>query len=183
MIFLLSGFLSAQEFAQKNEGLASDITHHVNLRMGYSSATSNGRPTICLEGFFLSAFAIETCGTGYGFVHQASGRDFVHFRGKWTVLSKEYPHAKIQGQLGAGFAEIQIADDALGFQFGGTGNGVETAGPEISASLQWLRQFGPQTELIVDANAGAAFFYYGPELVEPQERFFPFLEMSIGLGW
>ncbi|MEC7983667.1 MAG: hypothetical protein VX278_00805 [Myxococcota bacterium] len=182
MIVLLTGLLFAQESTQKTES-ALGVQHHFNFRMGYSTATSNGRPTICVEGLVLSLFAVEACGTGHGFVHRESGTDFVHFRGKWNAFSREFTRSKLHGQLGVGFAEIQIADDDLGFAFGGTGTGVETAGPEISSSLQWIRGLGPYTEIILDMNAGAAFFYYGPELVVPQNQFFPFFELSVGLGW
>ena len=153
------------------------------MRMGVSTATSNGQPTICLEGTPLQNIAIEACGTGYGFVHRASGTDFVHFRGKWSLLHRKGANSHLQGQLGLGFAEIQIGADELGFQFGNAGGGVETAGPEISASMQWLHAFPANTELVFDINIGSAFFYYGPELIIPQQQVFPFMEMSIGWGW
>ena len=153
------------------------------MRMGISTATSNGQPTICLEGIPLENLAIEACGTGYGFVHRSSGTDFVHFRGKWSLLHRKDAHSHLQGQLGLGFAEIQIGADELGFQFSNAGGGVETAGPEISASVQWMRVLPSKTELIFDVNIGSAFFYYGPDLVIPQQQVFPFMEMSIGCGW
>ena len=159
------------------------LASHANFRMGFSSATSNGRPTICLEGVILSAFALETCGTGYGFVHREAGTDFVHFRGKWNAFTQPLSQSIIKAQLGVGFAEIQIAADEAGFQFGGTGNGVETAGPEASLSLQWMRRIETHTELVLDINVGSAYFHYGPDLLVPQPQIFPFFELSCGVGW
>ena len=183
---LFSSFLAiayATETSQTQEYTTHPPSNHVNFRMGASSATSNGRPTLCLEGTIRQHFAVESCGTGYGFLHQDPGIDFVHFRGKWDVITKEYSRTQIQGQVGAGFAEVQLAGDELGFQFTGAKNGIETAGPEVTTSVQVLRDLGLGSELIVDANIGAAFFRHGPELIVPQRQFFPFCEFSVGVGW
>ena len=181
--FLLIASTFAQDGSIATKYTETKLDSHINFRMGFSSATTNGRPTICLEGYLFSQFALETCGTGYGFVHQEAGNDFVHFRGKWNVHAQQWPQSLLRSQLGIGFAEIQVADDEAGFQFTGTGGGVETAGPEASVSLQWLHQIAPQTELIADMNVGAAFFHYGPELLVPQPQLFPFWEVSVGIGW
>ena len=183
MYFLLIGHIYGQEFSQTVKSIDPILTSHANFRMGFSSATTNGQSTICLEGMILSSFAIETCGTGYGFVHREAGTDFVHFRGKWNAFTQSFSQSLIKAQLGAGFAEIQIAADEVGFQFGGTGNGVETAGPEASLSVQWMHRIDTHTELVVDMNLGSAFFYYGPELIVPQPQIYPFFEVSCGVGW
>ena len=157
--------------------------NHFNFRMGYSSGTTNGKPTLCLEGILNHSLSIESCGTGYGFVHHNPGIDLVHFRGKWAVLNKNYGSSQILGQFGVGFAEVQVADDALGFHFTGTGAGVETAGPELSSSAQWILNLGKHTEVVTDLNAGVAVLQHAPELIVPQPQIFPFCELSIGLGW
>ena len=61
--------------------------------------------------------------------------------------------------------------------------GIETAGPEMSTSLQFVHQLGPKTNLILDINGGAAYFHYGPNLIVPQSQLFPFFEFSAGFGW
>lgn len=180
-VFLPSLF--AQEYSQAQKNQKSDVRNRMNIRAGFSTATTNGRPTICLEGLVVRKLALETCGTGYGFVHQESGIDFVHFRGKWSVFQKSFGNAQLIGQFGVGFAEVQLADDQLGFQFTGAGEGIETAGPEMSTSLQFVRQLGPKTNLILDINGGAAYFHYGPNLIVPQSQLFPFFELSAGFGW
>ena len=157
--------------------------NHLNFRMGYSSGTTNGKPTLCIEGVLNRNISIESCGTGYGFVHHSPGIDLVHFRGKWSVLNRNYGNSQILGQLGVGFAEVQVADDALGFHFTGTGSGVETAGPELSSSAQWILSLGRHTELVTDLNAGVATLKHAPELIVPQPQIFPFFELSVGLGW
>ena len=126
---------------------------------------------------------MEACGTGYGFVHQDLGTDFVHFRGKQQFFDVQFSQASLATQLGFGFAEIQIGADKLGFQFSGSGDGIETAGPELSSSLQWMYQLGKGAEVLIDMNAGAAYFPHGPDLLEPQPKLFPFWEISTGVGW
>ena len=151
--------------------------------MGASTATTNGQPTICIENTPTKSISFEACGTGYGFVHHVPGTDFVHFRGKWNVVQRGYQSSLFRGQLGFGFAEIQLGDDELGFQFTGSDNGIETAGPEVSASFQWMYALSTHTELIFDMNVGTAYFHHAPTLIIPQNQVFPFFELSLGLGW
>ncbi len=161
---------------------------HINFRMGASSATTNGMPTLCLEGGTpnrIPKFSLEACGTGTGFVHQQVGIDVLHMRGKYTVFERTIGSSQLNTSVGAGFAEVQVSNDELGFQFTEARNGIETSGPEVSGSAQWLIPLSPngQSELILDVNAGAAYFEYGPSLTLPQPRLFPFVEISAGFGW
>lgn len=180
---LLVPSLLAQELSQAQKNQKSDVRNHMNIRAGYSTATTSGRPTICLEGGIFRKFAVEACGTGYGFIHQDPGIDFVHFRGKWSIFQRSFVGAQLMGQIGAGFAEVQLADDQLGFQFTGAGEGIETAGPEVSGSIQFVRELAPKTNVVIDMNGGAAYFHYGPNLMIPQPQLFPFFEVSAGFGW
>jgi hypothetical protein len=161
---------------------------HINFRMGASSATTNGQPTLCLEGGLpdrLPNLSVETCGTGTGFVHQQAGIDVLHMRGKHALFERNIGISQFSTSIGAGFAEIQVSNDELGFQFTEARNGIETSGPEISGSAQWLIPLSStgQSELILDANAGAAYFEHGPSLTLPQPKLFPFVEISAGFGW
>ena len=73
------------------------------------------KPTLCLEGSFSSRWSVRACGTGYGFVHQDTGIDFVHVRGKWNLFNQAVGGSLVRGSVGAGFAEVQTAGDELGF--------------------------------------------------------------------
>ena len=178
---LFSSLLGFSTMGQKSQ--ESLIGHRFNFRMGASSATTNGHPTLCLEGAFSNRWSVESCGTGYGFVHHDPGVDFVHVRGKLDVFNQAVGGSQVRGSVGAGFAEVQTAGDELGFQFSSAKNGVETSGPEVSGSATWLVPVGDRSELVLDANAGAAYFQYGPELSLPQPKLFPFIEISVGFGW
>ena len=159
------------------------VENHINFRVGVSSGTSNGQPTLCLEGPLPKRWSFETCGTGYGFVHQIPGIDLLHVRGKFNAINRSFGSSQVRGFVGAGFAEVQTAGDQLGFQFSDARNGVETSGPEISGSIQWWLELNERSELILDTNVGAAYFAYGPKLTLPQPKLFPFVEFSIGFGW
>ena len=180
---IFSNLLGASTMGHKSQ--PSSIEHHINFRMGASSATTNGQPTLCLEGGLSNRWSIETCGTGTGFVHQETGVDFMHMRGKYDLFERSIGDSSLSTSIGVGFAEIQVSNDELGFQFNGTKNGIETSGPEVSGSAQWLIPLSSngQSELILDANAGTAYFKYGPELTLPQPKLFPFMEISAGFGW
>ena len=178
---LIATLLGTASVQQKGQNPL--FSNHVNLRMGFSSATTSGRPTICIEGPMPNRFTIEACGTGYGFVHRDEGVDLAHFRGKFPVLTQSFSRSMLSTQIGLGFSEVQISEDRLGFQFNGSGMGVETAGPELSSSIQWIHQLGEKSEMIIDTNVGTAYFQYGSEMLIPQPQWFPFWEFSAGIGW
>jgi len=184
--FTIASLLSGNTLQYKSQSTIQQ--QHINLRMGASSATTNGQPTLCLEGGLpdrLPNLSLETCGTGTGFVHQENGIDLLHMRGKYDLFERNIGTSQLSTSIGAGFAEIQVSNDELGFQFTEARNGIETSGPEVGGSVQWLIPLSPngQSELILDANAGAAYFEYGPSLTLPQPRLFPFVEISAGFGW
>ena len=180
---IFTPYLFAQEYSETKRYKAHTVQNHLNLRMGFSTATTNSRPTICIEGVVSKQGTVEACGTGYGFLHRELGIDFVHFRGKWRVYQQQFPHSQFTAHIGAGFAEIQLGEDQLGFVFTENSEGIETAGPELALSMQWHQNIGKNTDLIIDLNGGAAYFHHGPSLMVPQTQFFPFLELSAGLGW
>ena len=68
LFFLFVPNLFAQEYSQAQKNQKSDVRNRMNIRAGFSTATTNGRPTICLEGLVVQKLALETCGTGYGFI-------------------------------------------------------------------------------------------------------------------
>ena len=184
MYLLLLSIGFAEEFQLQEQKTESPVLrNYINMRMGVSSATTNGHPSLCLEVGLPNQLSIESCGTGYGFVHRDPGIDFVHFRGKYSLFRSDLSRSVLSGQVGAGFAEIQVSEDQYGFQFGGTGSGHETAGPEVNGTAQWVRQVGKRSEIVVDGNVGIAYFHHAPSLSLPQSQWFPFAECSVGVGW
>jgi hypothetical protein len=163
----------------------SETRNYINMRVGGSSASENARPVLCMEITPFARFSVEACGTGSGFLHRDPASEIAHFRAKYSFSQWHTPNGSIQLQAGFGFAELQVGEDAPGFQFGAPeGEGaVETAGPEASFSAQWLYPLYVGLELVADVNIGAAWFEHAPRLARPQERFAPFCEFSAGLGW
>ena len=180
--FFLTTLLSTTQFQDKKDA-SSVIDNTVNFRMGFSSATTNGHPTICLEGRTGKTLSFETCGTGYGFVHRDPGIDFLHVRGNLSVFSTSFTKSELSGQIGVGFAEIQISEDQMGFHFGDAGSGNETSGPEISGALNWAHKLSKGSEFVLNSNTGLAYFHFAPDLALPQPQVFPFVELSAGIGW
>ena len=81
MLFLITiAPLYAEQQAQVDTRAELLLSNRINFRAGFSTATNNGQPTICVEGAVYAGLSFETCGTGYGFIHHEAGTDFVHFR-------------------------------------------------------------------------------------------------------
>lgn len=154
-----------------------------NLRVGASSASRNGRPEICAEVSPHRLLSIEGCGTGAGFLHQDPEPELARFRAKLQLPSWQAGSAWLRPSVGLGFAELQIDEDSPGFQFQGTGAGVSTAGPEVSAGLQALLPTTGPWELIGALSVGAAWLPHAPELVIPQSTFQPSVSVSLGIGF
>jgi hypothetical protein len=107
-----------------------------------------------------------------------------HFRVKAGPAPIRAGAVWIQPQVGVGFAELQLASDEDGFHFESAGpTGIETAGPEIGASLKVLVPLASGVELVGDAQASAAWMEHAPELAEPQEKLQPSVTVSIGVGF
>lgn len=158
--------------------------NRVNLRLGGASTDTTGVPTICMEVRAVARLSIEGCGTGSGFLHDQSGGEMAHFRAKWQVLGRVAGGGALRLHGGLGFAELQLDADRPGFEFGTPrGDRIETAGPEGSLSLSWLRPMGAGWELIANATGGLAWLPHAHELVTPQERAQPFVSFEIGVGW
>jgi hypothetical protein len=162
-----------QEVAPRNYG---------NFRLGAS--TSARRPTLCLELSPLEMLSIEGCGTGSGFLHHDPEPEIAHFRAHLRLASWKTAAGWFQPRLSAGFAELQVAEDGGGFHFGGTGpTGVETAGPEVGASLRALLPVSPHFELVGELGLNMAYFRYAPQLVRPQSAWQPGASLSFGVGF
>jgi hypothetical protein len=163
---------------------ATGTGNRVNLRVGGASSDTTGVPTICMEVRAVSRLSVEGCGTGSGFLHSQSGGEMAHFRAKWQVLGRMAGGGELRLHGGVGFAELQLDADRPGFDFGSPrGSRIETAGPEGSLSLSWLRPMGAGWELIANTTGGLAWFPHAGELAAPQERAQPFVSFELGVGW
>jgi hypothetical protein len=162
---------------------AAAVDNRLNLRVGGASTDANGRPTICLEVRAWSALSMEGCGTGAGVLHGEDGAEMAHFRAKWRVDRRVAWGGLLQTQLGFGLAELQLGDDDPGFRIRPSGRRVEAAGPEVSASVQWLRPVTQSWELMVTTTAGAAWIPGAGDLVEARSQAQPFVALDLGVGW
>jgi hypothetical protein len=161
------------------------VRNYMNLRAGAVAAhTSSGRrPNICLEASPIAPLALETCGTGNGFLHEDPEPEMAHFRGHWRLADWRWNDAWIHPRIGAGFAEIQMGADESGFHFTSAPNGVETAGPEALASVQMVYGIPAGFEMIAELHAGAAYFEHAAKLSTPMAKTQPFGGFTVGVGW
>jgi hypothetical protein len=87
-------------------------------------------------------------------------------------------------RAGLGFAEVSVAADQLGFQFGAPdATKASAAGPEASVSAQWTRPLAGKAEAIATFTIGSAYVDGAPELVLPRDRVQPFASFEVGVGW
>lgn len=167
---------------QRKERLADD-KNWFNLRAGLSSADQNDRPVLCLEVAVHWGLSAEACGTGAGILH-SDGGELAHFRGKYSLIERKTVAGKLRGQVGAGFAELQLGDDEPGFSFGDPAAGSDSAaGPEGSVALQLLTHIGEGFELVTSASAGVAVIPGADQLSVAQPETQVFASFEIGIGW
>jgi hypothetical protein len=163
---------------------ATPVTNRINLRIGAATSDRNGRPTICLDARIVSGFGVESCGTGQAILHNDPGREMAHFRGTWTLLTRDTDHGTGKLRAGAGFAELQVGVDHPGFQFGSPDSDRGSiSGPEAVVQGQWLVPLGRGVEVVTSLTAGAAAFANADQLATPQRTIQPFVSFELGLGW
>lgn len=167
---------------ERKERLA-DRNNWFNLRAGLSSADQNDRPVICLEVAVHWGLSVEGCGTGAGILHHDDGGELAHFRAKYSLIERKTLAGKLRGQVGAGFAELQLGDDEPGFNFGDPDGSDSAAGPEGALALQLLTHIGRGFELVTSASAGVAVIPGADRLSAPQPETQLFASFEIGIGW
>jgi hypothetical protein len=154
----------------------------VNLRVG--AGTSSGKMVLCGEVEPLERLSLEACGTGSELLHQEHPREISHYRMKYRLASWKTEIGWLQPRVGLGFAELQVGEDDVGFDFGGVGpRGTSTSGPEASFGLRALYPLGAGIELVGELNLGAAWFRFAPDLTTPLSAFQPTAAVSFGVGW
>jgi hypothetical protein len=180
-------FLGGTAWAQEATVVLDEVRDLVprnygNLRIGASS--SSRHPALCLELSPLEMLSIDACGTGSGFLHHDPAPEIAHFRAWVKLASWKTPLGWLQPRVGAGFAELQVGEDTSGFHFSGVGpTGVETAGPEVGASLRLLFPVVTGVELVGEVGLGAMYFHYAPRLLQPQSALQPAGSVSVGVGF
>lgn len=179
---LVALVLAADPVTTATTKKTSPSRNYVNFTVG--AANNATRPTLCIEGSPIDLLALEMCGTGTGFLHNDPAPEVAHFRSKWKLTEWQTPIGYLQPRLGFGFAELQIGEDAQGFQFFGTGSdGMATAGLEAGASLRALFPVYEGFELIGEFSLSGAYLPFAPRLIRPQNSFQPTAAFTLGVGF
>jgi hypothetical protein len=156
--------------------------NYVNLAMGGSTGTRG--LVICAEVAPLSMLSVSACGSGSGFLNDQTSPEIAHFRANVSLMSWKVQPVWLQPRLQVGFAELQVGEDAAGFDFLGTGStGMSTAGVEAGASLRGLMPIYGGVELVGELSLGLAYFPHAPELLRPQSAWQPSATMTVGVGF
>jgi hypothetical protein len=159
--------------------------YRVNLRVGSSSTDRNGMPTVCAEVRLWADLSVDSCGTGADLWHNSDGPEMMHVRGLWEVFDTTTRRGRGGIRLGAGFAEMSVGDDKLGFEFGDPDDldPVSVAGPEVAVSAQWTMPLGKKLEAVGTFTGGVGYFAGARKLVLPRDEVQPFASIDVGVGW
>ncbi|WNG22394.1 hypothetical protein F0U63_37790 [Cystobacter fuscus] len=177
-----TGFSGAQPAGSAEAARETAPRNYGNFRVGASTLARH--PTLCLELSFLEMLSVEGCGTGSGFLHHDPGPEIAHFRAHLRLTSWKTTIGWLQPRLSAGFAEMQVGEDGVGFHFNGTGlTGVETAGPEVGTSLRALLPVYDGFEFVGELGLNIAYFRHAPQLLRPQPEWQPGASLSLGIGF
>ena len=134
-------------------------------------ATTNGQPTLYLEGGLSNRWSIETCGTGTGFVHQETGVDFMHMRGKYDLFERSIGDSSLNVYRSGICRNSSLTTNWV---FSSMELHLSKPRPEVSGSAQWLIPLSSNgNELWSGCQCGCCVFEYGPELTLPHPNSFP----------
>ena len=152
------------------------------LRVGVAADQAHAQ--LCGEAHALSWLSIEACGTGAGVLHQDPGAELAHFRTRASRQLHAAGRLQVDGAVGAGFAELQVGEDAPGFLFGEARTADQTsgAGPEASASVKARFWMTEKSFLVGDLTGGAAHVPAAPT-VSGDGPLLPFGAVTVGLGF
>lgn len=165
-------------------GEHAPIENRVNVRLGKSSADTDGRPSICVDVRVYWRFGVETCGTGQAIIHNDPGQEMMHIRANYTIADRSLWKGTLNARGGIGFAELQIGPDDPGFSFNHAAtNGNSTAGPEAAFSAQWLLPLYKKIDFVMTATAGVAYFAGAPDLSASKTEMQGFASLEAGIGW
>ena len=185
-LLLVSMVAQAQEIETQGYVPRPVAGHAVfDLRVGVDRLDSQ-HPFLCGEVTPLSWLSFEGCGTGSGLLHQGTEPEMAHFRTRGRIWGADHQRTELDLLVGAGFAEIQVAEDAHGFKFGKarSDDQVEAAGPEVSLSAKgrvWVDK-GGRTYVTADLNAGLAIIPAAPVVTGGGNAALPFAAFTVGFG-
>ena len=158
--------------------------HHVNFRAGATGDDLGARDELCLEVAPIAALSLEGCGNGSGFLHTEPVAELAHFRAKLRVASWATRGVRVEPQVALGFAELQLGEDAPGFDFGGTDAARgSTAGPEAGLWLRALVPLDGGFEGVAAIGVSLAYLAHADALVRPQPAVQPSLGGTFGLSF
>ena len=185
VLFLGSpAFAQPRDSAPGSDDTQADTSNWFNVRIGGATLGADDYAVICVEATPWKLLSLETCGTGAGLFRELRGVDVAHFRAKWSVFQHKQQAGQLRVQAGLGVAELEVGPDEPGLSFGRLPpNAVETAGPEATASIQYLMPLGHGVEALLNLTAGFAWMPYAPDLVNPQDEWQPFVGFDVGAGW
>lgn len=164
--------------------ISHDPPYRINLRIGGASTDRNGMPTVCGEARLWGGLAVEGCGTGAQAWHDEDGAEMMHLRSTFEVVRRPLGGGRLGLRAGVGFAELSVAADQVGFQFGDPdATGASAAGPEASISAQWTRGLAGAVDAVATFTVGSAYIDGAPALVLPREQLQPFASFEVGVGW
>ncbi len=164
--------------------ISHDPPYRINLRIGGASTDRNGMPTVCGEARLWGGLAVEGCGTGAQACHDEDGAEMMHLRSTFEVVRRPLGGGRLGLRAGVGFAELSVAADQVGFQFGDPdATGASAAGPEASISAQWTRGLAGAVDAVATFTVGSAYIDGAPALVLPREQLQPFASFEVGVGW
>jgi hypothetical protein len=179
----VSGVARAEQLpASPNTSAPEAPRNYVNLRVGV--ATTTRQPVLCLDVAPLKRLSLEACGAGSEYRPASSTASVSHYRVWLNLDAWQQKVGWLQPRVGAGFAEVQVGPDQGGFQFSGVGpDGVETAGPELAASLRLLVPIVAGFEAVGELSGTLAYFHYAPQLVHPRKKLEPGIGLTVGIGF
>lgn len=156
--------------------------NYANFRIG--GTTSTRRAEMCLEVSPHRLVSAEACGSGATWFHHDASPQVMHLRAFLRLASERGSLGSIEPRLGLGVAELQVGEDRGGLYFTGTGpDGVETAGPELTASARLLVPVAGGFELLGHLDAAAAWLPHAPKLRTPESAALLSLALTIGFGF
>jgi len=156
--------------------------NYVNLRVGV--ATTSRQPVLCLEVAPLEFLSLSASGAGSEYRPASATASVSHYLVWLKLDSWKQKVGWLQPRVGLGFAEVQVGPDQGGFQFSGVGpEGVETAGPELSASMRLLVPTLGGFELVGELSGTLAYFHHAPRLLHPRSRLEPGIGLTVGAGF
>ncbi len=178
-------FLALSMPALANAEPMKETRTYVSLRGGtVLAAPLGGQVSICGRITPFRKVSIEGCGSGAQLFAKQSEIEMSHYHLGYTVYDLQFPTSQLDIIAFAGFSELALPEDGLGFTFGNPGdNAASVSGPSTAIAATWSKPLGRGVEWIANANLGVAALGYADKLADPQDTFQFFTTVDIGFGY